>query len=73
MSKLTLEQIRELATTHKQSPEERRAQRLSLIMGLRSHDSTLSREQAECLLAELEGHSAEGCDDRHHAGHDNHP
>lgn len=40
---------------HKMSPSERRAQRVSLAMGLRAHNSTLTREKVETLLGELEG------------------
>ena len=58
MSTLTLEQIAELARTHKATPSERRAQRISLIMGLRSKDSSLTRKEVENFLDEYEGHGA---------------
>ena len=43
------------ARKHKMTPPERRAQRVSLIMGLRGHKSTLTKEKVETLVAELEG------------------
>ena len=43
------------ARKHKMTPTERRAQRASLIMGLRSDKSTLSREKVEELMEEREG------------------
>jgi hypothetical protein len=57
MARLTLEEIAKRAKAHKQTPHERRAQRVSLIMGVRSKNSTLSREKVESLLDELEGHA----------------
>jgi hypothetical protein len=45
------------ARSHKMTPSERRAQRVSLIMGLRSANSTLSREKVEELMDEREGGS----------------
>lgn len=45
------------ARAHKMSPNERRSQRVSLIMGLKDKDSSLTREQVEELLDEHEGHS----------------
>lgn len=56
MSDLTLEQIVEKAKRHKPSAEERREQRISLIMGLRSRRSTLTREEVTNFLDENEGH-----------------
>ena len=44
-----------LAKKHKMTPAERRAQRVSLVMGLRGHNSTLTREKVETLLGDLEG------------------
>ncbi|MCG8434644.1 MAG: hypothetical protein MJA83_11495 [Gammaproteobacteria bacterium] len=58
MPALTLEEIAEKARAHKATPSERRAQRISLIMGLRSKDSSLTREEVEHFLDEYEGHSA---------------
>lgn len=52
---MTLEQIAKLAREHTATPEERRAQRLSLITGLRSYKSTLSREKVSHLVDQLEG------------------
>lgn len=43
------------ARAHKMSPAERRAQRVSMVMGLRGHESTLTRDKVETLLDELEG------------------
>lgn len=43
---------------HKMSPSERRSQRVSMVMGLRSHSSTLTREKVETLLEEFEGASS---------------
>lgn len=54
----TLDQITALAKSHKVTPEERRAQRVSLIMGVRSKSSTLTREKISDLLNENEGHSS---------------
>lgn len=54
MSKLT-DEIAAQAPNYKMSPEEKRAQRISLIMGLRSHRSTLTRETVESLMEEMEG------------------
>lgn len=48
----------ERARNHKMSPTERRAQRVSLVMGLRGHASTLTREKVETLLEEFEGSPA---------------
>ena len=54
-----LDRLVERAREHKMSPLERRAQRVSLIMGLRSDRSTLTREKVEDVLDEVEGRSAE--------------
>jgi poly-beta-hydroxyalkanoate depolymerase len=37
------------------TPEERRAQRISLVMGMRGHNSTLTREKVSTILEEVEG------------------
>lgn len=52
----SLDELIERARTHVMRPAERRAQRVSLIMGLRSHDSTLTKSQASVLLDQIEGH-----------------
>ena len=58
MAHLSLEQIAELAGKHEITAEERRAQRVSLIMGLGSKRSTLTRECVEHFLDENEGHTS---------------
>jgi hypothetical protein len=55
MSALTLAEIAEMAKAHKMTPAERRAQRVSLIMGLRSKNSTMTHEQVSSTLDEIEG------------------
>jgi len=55
MATMTLDQIAEKARAHKVTPEERRAQRVSLIMGLRSKNSTLTREEVASFLDQNEG------------------
>jgi hypothetical protein len=52
---LTLEQIAEKAKKHVVTPAERRAQRISLMMGLRSKNSTVTREEVASFLDENEG------------------
>lgn len=52
---LTLEQIAEKARKHIVTPAERRAQRISLMMGLRSKNSTVTREEVASFLDENEG------------------
>jgi hypothetical protein len=56
MATLTLDQIAEKARNHRTTPAERRAQRVSLIMGLRSKDSTLTRDEVQSFLDQNEGH-----------------
>lgn len=58
MAMLTLEQIAEKARQHQVTPAERRAQRVSLIMGLRSKNSTLTREDVASFLDENEGRAS---------------
>ncbi|HEY5305586.1 MAG TPA: hypothetical protein VIJ52_02810 [Pseudolabrys sp.] len=58
MATLTLEQIAEKARAHKMTPAEKRAQRVSLMMGVRSKNSTLTREQVASFLNENEGHES---------------
>ncbi|MCK0196886.1 hypothetical protein MWN34_08160 [Ancylobacter sp. 6x-1] len=53
----TLEDLVARARAHKMTPNERRMQRVSLIMGLKDKNSSLTREQVEELLDEHEGHS----------------
>ena len=52
---LSLQQLAERARHHKMTPAERRAQRVSLVMGLRGHRSTLTKSKVEDLLEEFEG------------------
>lgn len=63
MSGLTLAQIAEKAKAHKMTPAERRAQRVSLIMGLRSKNSTVTREQVSSTLDAIEGRESNRDDD----------
>lgn len=56
MKTLTLEQIADKARKHVVTPTERRAQRVSLMMGLRSKNSTLTREEVASFLDQNEGH-----------------
>jgi hypothetical protein len=58
MMTLTLEQIAEKARKHVVTPTERRAQRVSLMMGLRSKNSTVTREEVASFLDENEGREA---------------
>jgi len=46
------------ARAHKMSPLEKRAQRVSMVMGLRGHNSTLTKEKVATLLDEIEGSAA---------------
>jgi hypothetical protein len=50
---LKLDDLLERARAHKMSPDERRDQRVSLIMGLRSESSTLTREKVSDVLDEM--------------------
>lgn len=52
---LPLHELADRARSHKMSPVERRAQRASLVMGLRGHTSTLTKDRVETLLEEFEG------------------
>jgi hypothetical protein len=58
MTTNVLEKLVERAREHKMTPTERRQQRVSLIMGLRSKSSTLTHEKVEDVLDEVEGHPA---------------
>ena len=53
------------AREHKMTASERRAQRVSMVMGLRSHHSTLTRETVEEFLGEIKGH--DGQSDQSHS------
>jgi len=55
---LTLDQLVDRARNHKMTPTERRAQRVSMIMGLRGRSSTLTVEKVEEVLDEVEGREA---------------
>ncbi len=57
---MSLEELVARARDHKMSPSERRSQRVSLIMGLRSKDSALTHEQVEEMLDQIEGHDTVG-------------
>jgi len=54
-----LDQLVARARAHKMTPDERRAQRVSLVLGLRGNHSTLTKEKVETLIEEFEGHAAE--------------
>jgi hypothetical protein len=58
MRTMTLDEIATFAKQHKITPAEKRAQRVSLMMGLRSKNSSLTREEASSLLDQIEGHEA---------------
>jgi hypothetical protein len=58
MAMLTLDQIASMARDHKVTPAEKRAQRVSLIMGLRSDNSTLTRDEVASLVGQIEGHES---------------
>jgi hypothetical protein len=53
---LTLEEIAKRAREHTLTPSERRAQRVSLMMGLQSKNSCWTREEVESFLDQNEGH-----------------
>ena len=55
MADFTLEEIVKFSRAHKVTPVERRAQRISLMMGLRSAKSTMTREEVSVLLDNIEG------------------
>lgn len=55
---LSLDALVAKARSHKMTPQERRAQRVSLIMGVRSERSTLTREKVAEILDEVEGRPA---------------
>ena len=51
----TTDDIIARARAHKMTPAERRDQRVSLVMGMRGHSSTLTREKVTTILSEVEG------------------
>lgn len=53
---LSTEELFNLARSYRMTPAERRAQRVSMIMGLRGSTSTLTYEKVEEVLDEVEGH-----------------
>ncbi len=55
---MSLHELADRARLHKMTPAERRAQRASLVMGLRGHSSTLTKDKVEGLLEEFEGSAA---------------
>ena len=58
MRNYTLEEIVKLSKSHKPTPGERRAQRISLMMGLRSNSSTVTREEVSIILDNIEGRTS---------------
>ncbi len=54
---LPMHELANRARSHRMTPSERRAQRASLVMGLRGHQSTLTKDKVEGLLEEFEGSS----------------
>jgi len=54
---LGLDALLKRARAHRMTPDERRAQRVSLVMGLRGRSSTLTKEKVETLIEEFEGHA----------------
>lgn len=50
-----LDELVERARHHKMTPAERRAQRVSLILGLRGNESLLTKERVEEILDNNEG------------------
>ncbi len=59
MLNASLEALIEKARQHKMTAEERRAHRVSMIMGLRGNSSTLTRSIVHEMLNENEGHEAQ--------------
>jgi len=55
---LNLTTLIERARAHKMTPDERREQRISLVMGLRGNRSTLTKEKVGTLMEEFEGITA---------------
>lgn len=52
---LTTAELIERARSHKMTPDERRDQRVSLVMGMRGDSSTLTREKVTNILTTVEG------------------
>ncbi|WP_300301237.1 hypothetical protein [Ferrovibrio sp.] len=59
MTTMTMDQIREFASTHTVTPAERRARRVSLITGVLSEKTTLTKDKVESVLNHLEGNLPE--------------
>ena len=55
MQQKTTAELIARARAYKMTPEERRDQRVSLVMGMRGASSTLTREKVETILSEVEG------------------
>ena len=53
---LTLKEIEEKVRRHVITPTEKRAQRVSLAVGLQPYKSGLTREKISSLMDEIEGH-----------------
>ncbi|WP_378947783.1 hypothetical protein [Mesorhizobium sp. ANAO-SY3R2] len=56
MAAMTLKQIEEKVRSHVITPAEKRAQRVSLAVGLQPYKSALTREEISSLMGEIEGH-----------------
>jgi hypothetical protein len=55
MERLSLEKIAETARRHRVTPQERRAQRVSMMMGLLPKETPVTRDEIVRFLAETEG------------------
>lgn len=55
MQRMTTPEVIARAKAHKMTPQQRRDQRVSLVMGMRGKTSTLTREKVATILAETEG------------------
>lgn len=55
MQRKTTPEVIAKAKAHKMTPQERRDQRVSLVMGMRGKASTLTREKVASVLSEVEG------------------
>lgn len=53
---LTLKQIEDRVRSHVITPAEKRAQRVSLAVGLQPYKSVLTREKISSLMDDIEGH-----------------
>lgn len=56
MATLTLKEIEQKVRSHVITPAEKRAQRVSMVVGLQSHRSGLTREKVSSIMDEIEGH-----------------